>query len=542
MNHPATTAREPLPLIVGITGHRDICADALPTLEQAIAGFLRDFRARYAHCPVVVLSSLADGADRLCARAALLAGCELIVPLPMPAQQYRLDFDDASQREFDALLSDAANVFVVDAPDAARGACYRAAGHYVARQSHLLLALWDGEPYLSAEGGGTYETIQFARQAACAVCVVPTPRDTKPSVTAAAHIDVPTDTHWAWIDTYNRDLARHSAAIARHAAQTAPSYIGENEPRNLPGGTEMLLWTSLRADALSVRFRNASLWVLRTLSTLGLLLVLSFLLYDELESDAPLILYALLLAAAAAVYGMSVKRALHAKYVRYRTLAEALRVQFYWRAGGIGANVWDHYTFTQQSELAFVRCFLRAVDGGMPQPAQTDAPAFDLCRCWVDGQRQYHAASQRRKTAQNRVNQRATRCLFALSIVLFVLIAAGEAFYKPALETALPLTGLRRFLLAHTGQVVMWRGIAKIALGIVSASTAFLANYYGNLALPRQILDNQRMHALFAAASFDQPDIAAQQDTLLLLGRESLMESAGWYIAQRELAPGLMLG
>ncbi len=533
---------QPLPLIVGVTGHRHVLAEAVPILEQAIADFFQQLQARYANCPMIVLSSLADGADRLCARAALDTGCELIVPLPMAVEQYRQDFDPASQQEFDALLARASEVFVVDAPDASRGACYREAGLTIARQSHLLLALWDGVPYLSPEGGGTYETIQFAQQTACVVCAVPTPRPAAPDVQPPAHIDVPANASWAWMDAYNHDVARNRSVIEQQAASNAPHYIGAEDVRRLPADTAKLLWASLHADALSVRFRDASLRVLRALSTFGLLLVLAFLLYDELESDALLIVYAGILSSAVLVYALSMKRKLHAKYVRYRTWAEALRVQFYWRTGGVSDDVCDQYTFTQQSELAFVRCFLRAMDGGKPAPVQTDCQSEGLCRYWAQEQQDYHSASETRKVAQYRTNQRATRLFFALSILLFLVVCAGEAFWKPALETVLPLSRLRSALLPHGGQEILWRNIAKIALGIISAATAFLANYYGNLALPKQILDNQRMRALFAATPLEQKTGAQFQDALRLLGRESLIESASWYIAQRELSPGLKIG
>src|SRR5262249_56005815 len=64
-----------------------------------------------AETPIVVLSALAEGADRLVARVALAHGAYLIAPLPMPLEEYRRDFEPGLKpgnvAEFDALLEKA---------------------------------------------------------------------------------------------------------------------------------------------------------------------------------------------------------------------------------------------------------------------------------------------------------------------------------------------------------------------------------------------------------------------------------------------------
>ncbi len=60
------------PLLVGFTGHRDLVPAELPALEAAVEELLTDVAAAHPHTPLIVLTGLADGADRLAAAAAAL--------------------------------------------------------------------------------------------------------------------------------------------------------------------------------------------------------------------------------------------------------------------------------------------------------------------------------------------------------------------------------------------------------------------------------------------------------------------------------------
>jgi len=169
-----------LPLVIGVTGHRDLRDQDLPRLEQEVASVLRRLRQDYLDgdpkAPIVVLSALAEGADRLVARVALAQGARLIAPLPMSLAEYRRDFEPGLKpgniAEFDALLSQAIAAPVmpllagsleeVRDPEK-RAAQYRAVGMFIARHCHVLLALWNGDDVASAAGGSA-EVVAFKRK------------------------------------------------------------------------------------------------------------------------------------------------------------------------------------------------------------------------------------------------------------------------------------------------------------------------------------------------------------------------------------------
>jgi hypothetical protein len=75
---------------------------------------LREFQKRYSSTPIVLLSPLAEGADRLVAEVALEVGARLVVPLPMPQHLYEEDFrSPESLAEFRCLLERAEHCITV---------------------------------------------------------------------------------------------------------------------------------------------------------------------------------------------------------------------------------------------------------------------------------------------------------------------------------------------------------------------------------------------------------------------------------------------
>ncbi len=182
---PAATAirppdgRIPFRLRIGVTGHRQLAdeaevADRVRAAVERIAAIVPSSD----DTPVVlrVVSSLAEGADRLVTRAVLAhPGADLEVVLPLAADDYRTDFESAeSKREFDELVAGATEV--VQAPTAqSRDEAYELAGRYVVSRCDVLVAVWDGE---TAHGrGGTGDIVEHARERAVPLLWVKPGRD-----------------------------------------------------------------------------------------------------------------------------------------------------------------------------------------------------------------------------------------------------------------------------------------------------------------------------------------------------------------------------
>lgn len=159
MNNKAT------PLTLGITGHRDLRETETKILRQSVRQIFQFLRK---HNPLQLLSPLAEGADSLVAQVALEEKLQLVAPLPMPLKLYETDFQTpASKQTFTELLEQAQvlelpmldsepNISHYGSP---RNKQYALVGAYVARRSHILIALWDGLP--SDKSGGTAQVVKL---------------------------------------------------------------------------------------------------------------------------------------------------------------------------------------------------------------------------------------------------------------------------------------------------------------------------------------------------------------------------------------------
>jgi hypothetical protein len=170
---------------VGVTGHRNLefeRSDALQTMTEVALDRIRCLFEPEGDATVVltVVSALAEGADRLVARAVLgTQGGRLEAVLPFEEENYSKDFaDEESKAAFLALCQRASVVVAgpdmeagqVDDPDA-RARRYEWAGRYVVDDCDVLLALWDGQP--SRGRGGTAETLLYAlEQSTPILCIL----------------------------------------------------------------------------------------------------------------------------------------------------------------------------------------------------------------------------------------------------------------------------------------------------------------------------------------------------------------------------------
>jgi hypothetical protein len=145
---------------IGVTGHRKLADVA--AIEAGVDAALAAIEARFPNEPLRILSSLAEGADRLVAQRILAcSGARLVVVLPLPRFDYMADFESQQSREeFLALVGEADALIEMPARER-RAEAYEQAGRYVVEHSDVLVAVWDGLP---ARGrGGTAEIVEWAR-------------------------------------------------------------------------------------------------------------------------------------------------------------------------------------------------------------------------------------------------------------------------------------------------------------------------------------------------------------------------------------------
>lgn len=146
---------------IGATGHR-LLTDHEKISAGIEAALIRIEELR-PHSPLTILSSLAEGADILIATHALKRpGARLIVPLPLPPDDYLKDFvSPETGALFSDLLARADEVIQIP-QSSSRDENYQLAGEFVLHNCDVLLAVWDGQ--LPQGKGGTGQVVALARE------------------------------------------------------------------------------------------------------------------------------------------------------------------------------------------------------------------------------------------------------------------------------------------------------------------------------------------------------------------------------------------
>ncbi|MGR6835988.1 AAA family ATPase [Syntrophomonas erecta] len=146
-------------LRIGVVGHTKLDQSQIAKLEQAVDKVIGFIENRVPKHYMTVYSSLAKGADRMVTRQLLnRKASQLIAILPIskdkyiddfgPSDDYRVDSEGAALRqEFKYWLSQRAIEVIEMSPSPTRWAAYLKAGHFIAEQSDILIAVWDGQKH-----------------------------------------------------------------------------------------------------------------------------------------------------------------------------------------------------------------------------------------------------------------------------------------------------------------------------------------------------------------------------------------------------------
>jgi len=391
-----------IPLYLGITGHRDIRDEDKFLLKEEIKKIIGNKQIQCPDTPVVILTPLAEGADRLGAMAAIECGIPFIAPLPMPIEEYRKDFTDwESLEEFDFLLGKAKMWFEIPLPPGItseslskdpglKNELYHNIGIYIARNSHLLIALWDGLE--SGKTGGTSSIVNLKRVGlppvqgqsqnrlknlqTGSICHIVTPRKnasepedkltTKPIYSAywEDNSEKPEELDnklLSQIDSFNRDIKKLSSGMAQKI-KISESYLNIHEPI-VNCNNELLTIARLHSitDNLATYFQKRRFFALKLLLTLVVLAFMFFQLYVEFwHKPWILFMYPLTMGIGALWFMNASTKRFEQKHEDYRALSEAYRVQFFISLAERKTNVAEHYLQKHKGELEWVIYTLRA--------------------------------------------------------------------------------------------------------------------------------------------------------------------------------------
>ena len=521
-----------IPITVGVTAHRAIREEDRAALSVSVTEQLRELKERCPNSPIRLLTSLAEGGDQLCAEAAQALSIPLIVALPFPLDEFEKDFTPLGLERLHTFCRAAELVFVAPPTEAipeggvSRDYLYRQAGIYVAAHSHLVLALWDGGPGTAA-ACGTSEAVGFSllgeydpaegtalrSGSNTAVIHVFTPRGSR-TEEAAGTVRL-LGNRAALLETLERtdEFNRLASAIAPSAASRLPEPPEENSP--LARAEQ----TGIAAGKLSVQNARLLHRILALLAACSTIVTLAFLLYDEAETIWMILVCGIFLLTARILVRSGTKSACHRRYLEYRALAESLRVHVFLRYAGSLTDAAQLLTWTQQTEAVWIMAALCSLSVG-PQPSEK----HDILDCWINDQKRYHLSAGTKSRRNLAVSERIVRICLILSVFLYISALLFELFCG----------GLSISPLLKVSNPELWRTWLKILLGLLSASTIFIGNYYGRLSLARICDDHKKMAAFYERMGLQFARSGQEEQLLTLLAREELIESGNWYSYQRD--------
>ena len=565
-SEPAAAWDGAAPFVVAISGHRDLHPDDLAGAGERLFEALELVADSLPHSALDFLSPLADGADqlfaaqvlRLRAASATPARIRLLVPLPMPLDDYCVAQGGPDRAAFAAriapFLQAADGVFTI-APielDAASGAALTAANtpyarlaRYLAIHAQLMIVVWDGQAAAAAAPGGTldlvrslvdgFERCHHARSAG---------RLAQPEFGRVLHVQarraqqLPAATPalrvlsgeggsardcilaaGADLDDLNR---RHRAALAADAAGYGARVAAVRHDFLSSVGTAASACDGALA-ALAHSFAVADVqaelakrsWRLswRAIAIAAVLAAGSSLLrlLDMEHGDLiETLSYGIGAAAAIGIYLWVGRTGGRNAYLAYRALAEGLRVQMYWLAAGSTALVSDDYLVKQRDDAGWVRDTLDALT--LTPAAAPLAPA-QVARGWIDAQLAYLAGPN---IARRRLQQaRAAAWGRNLLVGGMVCAVAGVAIvvqgtFKHAAVLVLLIVGMK--LLTDLG--------------------AAWLSYDGKMAHAETLRQAAHLQAVYRRADRAlqaiERDGGAADDLLAALGKEVLDENGNW--------------
>lgn len=570
-----------VPLVVAVTGHRDLLSTEIPHIRAKVRDCLIGLRNDYPGRLVAVMSALADGADRLVAHLALELGMPLTVVLPMPRALYEADFGCESLIEFTRLCAAASDVFAlplvqgntaesVSGQSQARALQYASVGVFLCAHCHVLLALWDGKD--TGELGGTGQVVRFHHEDRMPEYAPPNSisllsltddesdlvyhvvcsRDRAGGAPAPGLL--PTSSFWFTRDTdhprsdelparhrrvfvYANEFSREAQVFAPIIDRERTSLLSGAPVSSLSPGLADIDQVFCAADWLALRYQKRVAWTLKAGHLFALLAAAGYLSYTDLLSTPAIIaLILLMMLAAVAVNLLAVRGAWHRKYLDYRTLAEGLRVQFYWAAAGVtSGNVTkfahDNCLQMRDVELGWIRNVMR-VAGTECDVAPNLSPeglAFAR-REWIGDAERGQLGYYRRRSLQRSRETELTRRIGRIGIATTLVALIALLFIGPSLAAE-------------------WRTPIVYLVGIVLLLVGVRQSYATRRAESELIRQYEFMHRMFnnARRRIDVADSDAERRRILkLLGDSALEEHAEWILIHRERGideeEGLRLG
>jgi len=541
-----------IPITVGVVGH----LDAITTEEHKIQieNLFRDLASAYPNSPIYLFSSIAEGADRFVAnillglkkREEFTERFELIVPTPLEPEEYKNDFDDNSDKEFDSLVKQAKRSFCIcpEGKKIDRPQQYLKTGKFVADSSLILIALWDGE---EGKKGGTADIVNYKRtgdddnvaestfEYDGTVFVLPCARSgSNDKDLKKQNEEVELSLELVLRDASIREtlekieeINSDSLKAAQYDFEKSQSWLYYDPEKPEASQKSILSWYSI-FDVLSIRFQKRDMRTAVWLFVIGLFLVITLEVYTNIWlNNIALGVAMLLIVFAIIVYFNSSLKKNHKKYLYNRTLAEALRIQFYWNFAGINKNVSDYILRIHRKEFTWIKHILSSVYGVTYIKSSINSSAIsDLTKNWVKNQADFFESSIGKMTRKLARYHLVSNISFIISFALLISIFFLEKFYEEnnLLNWVIVVIGSLLGLFAMIKAFIKMKGYDQLLNQYEFMNVIYQRAEAKIIEINATIQDTNDLNSYLKALFF-------------IIGKEALIENGNWYLIFKEKEP-----
>jgi hypothetical protein len=432
-------------------------------------------------------------------------------------------------------------------------------GTFLSAHCHILLAIWDGRP--SDALGGTAQVVRFhhddvmegftSNTVESQQMMLDDESDLVYHITCSrlSHADH-SDTDEPLIDCcwFTKDaehpragelpkqhqlIFRRASEFSRDAQQFAEQIeaqkwplIEEQGDARLPPGVDEIDRIYNMADWLAMHYQKKTLRTLLITHLMAFLMGLMFLLYSDFESlQSFLVAFLIFFAFAAGAPLWAQRNDWQRKYLDYRTLAEGLRVQFYWAvAGVVSENKWkfthDSFLQSEDPEFGWIRNVMRVAGFRCDASPNKDPQGVQFTIDeWVGskqtGQLGYYKRKARERAERHQFTERLGRLSLAVNVItVLTFLLIGQRLPEFAQSGLYVIMGSTLLLYAV-------REGYTYAVGTKELIKQYQFMY--------RIFDNAHQRLVLANG-----DLVKQRLILFALGQSALDEHSDWTLMNRE--------
>ena len=522
-----------LPYIIGVVGHRNLIEESKEDARNHFEKTLKRYKAKYPNTPILVVTSLAEGADQLIAEVAIrVDGVFLGVLIPMSIDKYLDTFsNDFAREEFNKFCAKA--IFVrdtsIDMVYEDNSDAFRSNTRELSNNADLLIALWDG--IASNQVGGTSDTLYYKlkkihrpknltdvalnQKEFGSAIVIPVSRigDQVKSVKKVPYSLKPVSLEEASIDETSDLLAfsKHNWNRLKFESQSPSLTYSE----------------ILTKNALSLAEKMRKKFIIALLIILSSSFLTIVAIEIQSRSTSKIISVATILVALSAfiIYQIVTKLEIKDKYHQFQAVAEAGEIQQLWSKVGIHEDVSDYFLTGINSSFDWMRSLVRTIS--FLDKSQTinnmEAETKEFMKTWISKQillRKGDSKVVGRITKNNRLAS-FIRIITIISIIFSLFI---WGYFSISLILGIDST-------------ISTRGLLQSLFVLALAAAATFSSYSYLLALREMVMREEKaLYALDNALEslsldlIELPPLVHGREVAKSLGIFFLNETSEWYV------------